>query len=104
MAIIGYGKLGGLELTYSSDLDLVLLHNGFSMGHTTGERSQYNDVFYTRFGQRIIHILTTQTRAGDLYDLDMRYALLATQVLLFPASKHLVSINKTMLGLGSIKH
>lgn len=72
MAIIGYGKLGGLELTYSSDLDLVLLHNSFSMGHTTGERSQYNDVFYTRFGQRIIHILTTQTRAGDLYDLDMR--------------------------------
>src|SRR5690554_8077715 len=44
MAIIGYGKLGGLELTYSSDLDLMLLHNGFSMGHTTGERSQYNDV------------------------------------------------------------
>lgn len=72
VAVIGYGKLGGLELTYSSDLDLVLLHNSFSMGQTTGERSQYNDVFYTRFGQRIIHILTTQTRSGDLYDLDMR--------------------------------
>lgn len=72
VVVIGYGKLGGLELTYSSDLDLVLLHNSFSMGQTTGERSQYNDVFYTRFGQRIIHILTTQTRSGDLYDLDMR--------------------------------
>lgn len=72
VVVIGYGKLGGLELTYSSDLDLVLLHNSFSMGSTSGERSQYNDVFYTRFGQRIIHILTTPTRSGDLYDLDMR--------------------------------
>lgn len=69
---IGYGKLGGLEMSYSSDLDLVLLHNGYSMGYTTGERSQNNDVFYTRMGQRIIHILTTQTHLGQLYDLDLR--------------------------------
>lgn len=69
---IGYGKLGGLEMSYSSDLDLVLLHNGYSMGYTTGERSQNNEVFYTRMGQRIIHILTTQTHLGQLYDLDMR--------------------------------
>ena len=69
---IGYGKLGGLEMSYSSDLDLVLLHHSYSMGYTTGERSQNNEVFYTRMGQRIIHILTTQTRLGQLYDLDMR--------------------------------
>ena len=72
LVVIGYGKVGGLELSYSSDLDLVLLHNSYAMGATTGERSQENGVFYTRMGQRMIHILTTQTRAGDLYEVDMR--------------------------------
>lgn len=70
--VLGYGKLGGLEMSYRSDLDLVLLHNTHSMGYTTGERSQNNEVFYARMGQRIIHILTTQTHLGQLYDLDMR--------------------------------
>lgn len=72
LVVIGYGKVGGLELSYSSDLDLVLLHNSYAMGATNGERSQDNGVFYTRLGQRMIHILTTQTRAGDLYEVDMR--------------------------------
>ncbi|MCA6059285.1 bifunctional [glutamate--ammonia ligase]-adenylyl-L-tyrosine phosphorylase/[glutamate--ammonia-ligase] adenylyltransferase [Thalassolituus sp. ST750PaO-4] len=71
-AVIGYGKVGGLELSYSSDLDLVLLHNSASGRYTDGERSQDNGVFYTRMGQRMIHILTTQTRSGDLYEVDMR--------------------------------
>ena len=71
-AVIGYGKVGGLELSYSSDLDLVLLHNSTSGRYTDGERSQDNGVFYTRMGQRMIHILTTQTRSGDLYEVDMR--------------------------------
>ncbi|MCD8521846.1 MAG: bifunctional [glutamate--ammonia ligase]-adenylyl-L-tyrosine phosphorylase/[glutamate--ammonia-ligase] adenylyltransferase [Saccharospirillaceae bacterium] len=71
-AVIGYGKVGGLELSYSSDLDLVLLHNSTSGRYTNGERSQDNGVFYTRMGQRMIHILTTQTRSGDLYEVDMR--------------------------------
>ncbi|GGY52821.1 glutamate-ammonia-ligase adenylyltransferase [Bacterioplanes sanyensis] len=71
-AVIGYGKVGGLELSYSSDLDLVFLHNSASNRYTTGERSQDNGVFYTRMGQRIIHIMTTQTRSGDLYEVDMR--------------------------------
>ena len=70
--IIGYGKVGGLELSYSSDLDLVFLHNSDSMGSTNGDRSQDNGVFYTRMGQRMIHIISTQTRSGDLYEVDMR--------------------------------
>lgn len=70
--VIGYGKVGGLELSYSSDLDLVFLHNSDAMGSTDGERSLDNGVFYTRMGQRMIHILTTQTRSGDLYEVDMR--------------------------------
>ena len=77
LAIIGYGKVGGLEMSYSSDLDLVFLHDSDSMGVTqadagSNQRSIDNNVFYTRLGQRMIHILTTQTRTGDIYEVDMR--------------------------------
>jgi glutamate-ammonia-ligase adenylyltransferase len=72
LIIVGYGKVGGLELSYSSDLDLVFLNNSYAMGSTNGERSLDNGVFYTRMGQRMIHILSTQTRSGDLYEVDMR--------------------------------
>lgn len=65
-AIIGYGKLGGIELGYGSDLDLVFLH----------EQPDANDtdksVFFARLGQRIIHMLNTHTPAGVLYEVDMR--------------------------------
>jgi [glutamine synthetase] adenylyltransferase / [glutamine synthetase]-adenylyl-L-tyrosine phosphorylase len=71
--IIAYGKLGGIELGYGSDLDLVFLHSG-SKGNTKGGRmgSLDNAQFYSRLGQRIIHFLTTMTRTGKLYDIDMR--------------------------------
>lgn len=72
MIAIGYGKVGGLEMSYNSDLDMVLLHNCHSLGSTTGERSQDNPVFYARLGQRMIHILSTHTSSGDMYDVDMR--------------------------------
>jgi [glutamine synthetase] adenylyltransferase / [glutamine synthetase]-adenylyl-L-tyrosine phosphorylase len=77
LIIIGYGKVGGVEMSYSSDLDLVFLHNSYAMGSThadnsAGQRSIDNNVFYTRLGQRMIHILTTQTRSGDIYEVDMR--------------------------------
>lgn len=70
--ILGYGKLGGIEMSYGSDLDMVFLHNGTANKYTTGERQQENGVFYTRMGQRLIHILNTTTRAGQLYEADMR--------------------------------
>jgi len=70
--IVGYGKVGGLELSYSSDLDLVFIHNGHAGGYTTGERSLDNGVFYTRMGQRMVHFCSTQTRSGDLYEVDLR--------------------------------
>ncbi len=72
-AVIAYGKLGGIELGYGSDLDMVFLH-GAAPGKTRGGKSQSidNSQFYTRLGQRIIHILTTHTRAGKLYEIDMR--------------------------------
>jgi [glutamine synthetase] adenylyltransferase / [glutamine synthetase]-adenylyl-L-tyrosine phosphorylase len=72
-AVIAYGKLGGIELGYGSDLDMVFLH-GAAPGKTLGGRSLSidNNQFFTRLGQRIIHILTTHTRAGRLYEIDMR--------------------------------
>ena len=70
--IIGYGKLGGIELGPGSDLDLVFVHNGAANRETEGPRKIDCATFYTRLGQRIIHILTTQTLSGALYDVDMR--------------------------------
>ncbi len=72
-AIIAYGKLGGLELGYGSDLDIIFLHD--SMGteqHTDGERSVDNSVYFVRLAQRIIHILTMSTSTGPLYEVDTR--------------------------------
>jgi glutamate-ammonia-ligase adenylyltransferase len=70
--IIGYGKLGGIELGHGSDLDLVFIHNADSNLQTDGERSIDNTTFYTRLGQRIIHVLSTYTPSGKLYEVDMR--------------------------------
>lgn len=71
-AVIAYGKLGGLELSYSSDLDLVFLHAGCSGQPTDGRRSIDSPQFFARLGQRVIHLLSTRTSAGVLYDIDMR--------------------------------
>jgi len=72
-AVVGYGKLGGLELGYGSDLDLVFLRADYSQAAVThGPRSVANDVFYARLGQRIVHLLNTRTPSGILYEVDMR--------------------------------
>lgn len=70
--VIGYGKLGGIELGYGSDLDLVFLHNIDSGAISDGERPLDSGTYFTRLGQRIIHILTAHTRMGNLYEVDMR--------------------------------
>ncbi len=70
--VIAYGKLGGLELGYGSDLDLVFLHAG-TAEQTRGEEKGIDSVqFFNRLGQRVIHILTSHTRAGKAYEIDMR--------------------------------
>ncbi len=70
--ILGYGKVGGIELSYGSDLDLVFLHDAASNLETDGEKAIGNSVFFNRLGQRIIHILNTFTPSGMLYEVDMR--------------------------------
>ena len=70
---IGYGKLGGMELGYSSDLDLVFLHD--SRGErqeTNGPRPIDNQLFFVRLAQRIMHLLTMHSAAGRLYEVDVR--------------------------------
>ena len=71
-AVIAYGKLGGLELGYGSDLDLVFLHAGTQGDTRGGDRPIDNAQFFNRLGQRVIHILTSHTRAGKAYEIDMR--------------------------------
>ena len=69
--VVGYGKLGGIEMGYQSDVDLVFLHT-YPKGTTRGAKPIDNGYFYTRLGQRIVHLLTTHTRAGVIYETDMR--------------------------------
>ncbi len=68
--VVGYGKFGGIELGYGSDLDLVFLHHASDIPGQGPVREA--GLFYVRVGQRMIHILTTRTPAGILYNADMR--------------------------------
>ena len=71
-AVIGYGKLGGWELGYGSDLDLVFLHDCPADVTTDGPREIDGRQFYLRLVQRIIHLFSTRTSSGILYEVDAR--------------------------------
>lgn len=72
-AIIAYGKLGGLELGYGSDLDLVFLHDSAGEAEQTdGAQPLDNAMFFARLTRRIISILTMHTASGKLYEVDIR--------------------------------
>jgi [glutamine synthetase] adenylyltransferase / [glutamine synthetase]-adenylyl-L-tyrosine phosphorylase len=78
IAAAGYGKLGGMELGYSSDLDLVFLHDSRGERQETdgskagASRPIDNQVFFVRLAQRIVHLLTMHSAAGRLYEVDVR--------------------------------
>lgn len=73
IAAAGYGKLGGMELGYSSDLDVVFLHDSHGdHQETEGSRPIDNQVFFVRLAQRIVHLLTMHSAAGRLYEVDVR--------------------------------
>jgi glutamate-ammonia-ligase adenylyltransferase len=70
---VGYGKLGGNELGYASDLDLVFLHDSGAEGAETDATTPVdNQVFFIRYAQRVVHILTMHSAAGRLYEVDQR--------------------------------
>ncbi|EJD6663445.1 bifunctional [glutamate--ammonia ligase]-adenylyl-L-tyrosine phosphorylase/[glutamate--ammonia-ligase] adenylyltransferase [Providencia sp. CRE-3FA-0001] len=71
-AVLGYGKLGGWELGYSSDLDLVFLFDCPLNVVTNGDRSIDARQFYLRVAQCIIHLFSTRTASGVLYEVDAR--------------------------------
>jgi glutamate-ammonia-ligase adenylyltransferase len=72
-AVIGYGKLAGLELGYGSDLDLVFLHDSRGpVQETDGVPPLDNERFFSRLVQRLIHFLSIQTSSGRLYEVDTR--------------------------------
>jgi len=74
--VIAYGKTGGVELGYSSDLDLVFVHQSESEEVTTGKADGSKIIpasqFYMKLAQRIMHIFNTRMNSGILYELDMR--------------------------------
>jgi [glutamine synthetase] adenylyltransferase / [glutamine synthetase]-adenylyl-L-tyrosine phosphorylase len=72
-AVIGFGKFGGIELGYGSDLDLVFLYDcadGNAM--TDGEKPLSCSQFYGRLGLKIRHIFDTKLLSGVLYEVDLR--------------------------------
>ena len=71
-AVIGYGKLGGYELGYGSDLDLVFLYDCTSSVPTDGAKPIESQLFYIKLAQRILHLFNTKTASGALYEVDMR--------------------------------
>lgn len=71
--VVGYGKLGGIELGYKSDLDLVFLYDSPENGQTVGGKKSIDSVqFYLRLAKKIISIFNINTSAGILYEVDMR--------------------------------
>jgi glutamate-ammonia-ligase adenylyltransferase len=71
-AVVGYGKLGGWELGYNSDLDIVFIHDCPADVYTDGKKEIDGRQFYLRLAQRVVHLFATRTPSGILYDIDTR--------------------------------
>ncbi len=71
--VIAYGKLGSRELGFGSDLDLVFVSaSPPDSAKTSGPGKVFAAQFFARIGQRLVHIMSTLTPAGRLYEIDMR--------------------------------
>ncbi len=71
--ILGFGKLGGMELSYSSDLDLIFIYDYAQQNAlTNGKKEVSSAQFYARLGQRIRSLLNSQMLSGMAYEIDMR--------------------------------
>lgn len=70
LVVLGMGKLGGRELNFSSDIDLIFAFP--EAGETDGKRSLDNQSFFVRVGQRLINTLSQTTADGIAYRVDMR--------------------------------
>jgi [glutamine synthetase] adenylyltransferase / [glutamine synthetase]-adenylyl-L-tyrosine phosphorylase len=70
LVILGMGKLGGRELNFSSDVDLIFTFP--ERGESDGESGIDNDSFFTRLGRQLIRVLDEVTADGQVYRVDMR--------------------------------
>lgn len=70
LAVIGMGKLGGGDLNYHSDLDIIFVYD--RQGYTDGEKQISNHEYFAKLAQKVISILTMQTREGYVYKIDTR--------------------------------
>lgn len=75
--VLALGKLGGEELNYSSDIDLIFLYD--ENGKTDGPRSQTNQEFFERLGREIVRLLSEMTPQGTCYRVDLRLRPEGTQ-------------------------
>ena len=72
-AIIGYGKLGGFEMHYQSDLDIIFLHDSCGeQQQSNGAKQVENSVYFARLAQKIISLTSVLTASGKLYEIDSR--------------------------------
>ncbi len=72
-AVLAMGKLGGHEMTATSDLDLILIYDFDEANpESDGPRPLYGAQYFARLTQRLINALTAQTNYGALYQVDMR--------------------------------
>ena len=71
-AIIAYGKFGGFEMGYGSDLDIVCLHNTEKTIQTNGPKQVSASQFYAKLVQRIMHLMSTSMQLGKVYEIDLR--------------------------------
>ena len=71
-AVLGYGSLGGEELGFGSDLDLVFLYAAQDAAQSDGTRPLDAPRWFARLGQKLVSLLATGTGAGRLFEVDMR--------------------------------
>jgi len=67
IGIIAYGKFAGSELGYHSDLDIVVCFEPAADASATAA-----EYYFSRVGQKLVHLISTRTQAGFLFELDMR--------------------------------
>jgi glutamate-ammonia-ligase adenylyltransferase len=72
LGVLAYGKMGGIELGYGSDLDIVFVHDVNLTTMTDGQKQVSCSEFFVKLVQRVTHIFTTKTYLNILYEIDLR--------------------------------
>lgn len=85
--LLGLGKLGGLELDYRLQLEVIFLYDGD--GHTDGDRPLDNQEFCERIAKKVIQLLAEETELGTAYQIDLQKSPAARQ------GRHCLSLEST---------